>query len=328
MNAKLANSTPETDPAPADSRDIAAAPRQTQSHARTEEGSLPIDELIALPADLIAEEVVETAAGSESGSNGGGGSTYQDDMGDLIAGLTAQDVLGAQSPGTRPPASNRDDSAPGSASSPARAAIGEPGAEEPGTGESRGAGASGATGGTGDTGATGDSDDSGGAGDTDGAQGSDNGGTNSQGGQGGENAPGGQVNAGAGNGGEVAEGELSGDDVDPGNSGSNNNAPDLPPGLSEQGTVYTLSAGDLGGTIKGFDGDADTLDLSEVLSDLGIDEADRAAAVDILFGRGRDATVNLDADGDGSYERLAVVLDNYKGDLGLDDLQLIQADVA
>ena len=53
-----------------------------------------------------------------------------------------------------------------------------------------------------------------------------------------------------------------------------------------------------------------------------MDADDRSDRVDITFEQGRDATVNLDSDGDGSFETLLMTLDNYRGDLGLDDIQV------
>ncbi len=53
-----------------------------------------------------------------------------------------------------------------------------------------------------------------------------------------------------------------------------------------------------------------------------MDADDRSDRVDITFEQGRDATVNLDNDGDGSFETLLMTLDNYRGDLGLDDIQV------
>ncbi len=53
-----------------------------------------------------------------------------------------------------------------------------------------------------------------------------------------------------------------------------------------------------------------------------MDADDRSDRVDITFEQGRDATVNLDSDGDGSFETLLMTLDNYRSDLGLDDIQV------
>ncbi len=189
-------------------------------------------------------------------------------------------------------------------------------------------------GGPGDTGASGDTGTTGG--DTGGA-----GGTGSQGGRnpghgggnpghgsensgagGGGNGNGNEgADAGAGNGGEDDGGEI--DDRDPGNSGANNNSPSAPPGQSQGSSVQTLASDDLGITIRGFDADEDVLDISDLLSGLEIADEDRAASVDILFDRGHDASVVIDTTGDGNFDTLGVTLDNYRGDLGLDDLQLI-----
>ncbi len=134
-----------------------------------------------------------------------------------------------------------------------------------------------------------------------------------------------QGDAGAGNGGDNGAGED--DDDDPGNSEDNNNSPDAPPGQSDdEGTVFTISDLDeAGGTIQGFDADTDIIDVSALLSD--VDAEDRGDRIDISFEQGKDATVNLDSDGDGSFETLLVTLDNYKGDLGLDDIQ-VNSDLA
>ena len=43
--------------------------------------------------------------------------------------------------------------------------------------------------------------------------------------------------------------------------------------------------------------------------------------VEIAFGNGKDATINIDSDQNGSFETLLVTLDNYKGDLGMEDIQ-------
>ncbi len=58
-----------------------------------------------------------------------------------------------------------------------------------------------------------------------------------------------------------------------------------------------------------------------------MDADDRSDRVDITFEQGRDATVNLDSDGDGSFETLLMTLDNYRSDLGLDDIQ-VDSDLA
>ncbi len=189
-------------------------------------------------------------------------------------------------------------------------------------------GASGNTGATGDTGTTGGN--TGGAGGT-GSQGGGNpgngGGNPGHGGgnpgHGGGNPGNGGGNPGHGseNSGEDDGGEI--DDRDPGNSGANNNSPSAPPGQSQGSSVQTLASDDLGITIRGFDADEDVLDISDLLSGLEIADEDRAASVDILFDRGHDASVVVDTTGDGNFDTLGVTLDNYRGDLGLDDLQLV-----
>ncbi len=290
---------------------------------------LPAEVLASLLALPVNDAVLETEAGASLSS--GGGSVYRDDTGEPAAGLLAQGVIDGRELAAGTPPEDQDDRVTAPVSGDGQAAAGqstdgEPGGEPEETGQATGApddadegnsreSGTGAPGG--DTGgasgdAGGSEDDAGATGDT-GTTGGDTGGAGGNGNEG--------ADAGAGNGGEDDGGEI--DDRDPGNSGANNNSPSAPPGQSQSSSVQTLASDDLGITIRGFDADEDVLDISDLLSGLEIADEDRAASVDIQFDRGHDASVVVDTTGDGNFDTLGVTLDNYRGDLGLDDLQLV-----
>jgi Ca2+-binding RTX toxin-like protein len=88
--------------------------------------------------------------------------------------------------------------------------------------------------------------------------------------------------------------------------------------------VYSdiLDGGDL---IVGFDGDAgDRIDLGLLFDALGLSEADLDARVNIDQ-TGTDATIALDADGDGSFEVTLVTVADVTGDLTGGHLALLAA---
>ena len=290
------------------------------------EGDEALEAVLGEALATEAGEPLETAAdGAVTG--GGGGSEYQDNMGAAIAGLIANGVIDPTALAFGVPELDQDlsalagdpiagDPAAGAPFTPSETVIastlpGDSGTSDGGGGDTGGGG--------GDTGGGGGGDTGGGGGDNPGGGGG--GGGNPGGGGGNPGGGGGGGDAGAGNGGESGDSETGDIDIDPGNSGGNNNAPGTPPGQSNgDSTVYSYTSYDeAGGTIKGFDADTDVIDLSALLS--GVDPGDRADMVEIAFGNGKDATINIDSDQNGSFETLLVTLDNYKGDLGMDDIQ-------
>ncbi|MEE9480450.1 MAG: type I secretion C-terminal target domain-containing protein [Kiloniellales bacterium] len=313
---------------------------------------LPAEVLASLLALPVNDAVLETEAGASLSS--GGGSVYRDDSGDPAAGLLAQGVIDGRELAAGTPPEDQDDRVTALVSGDGQAAAGqstdgEPGGEPEETGQATGApgdadegnsresgtgapggdagetggseGDAGATGGAGGTGSQGGGNPGHGGGNPGNGGGNPGHGSENSGAGGGGNGNGNEgADAGAGNGGEDDGGEI--DDRDPGNSGANNNSPSAPPGQSQGSSVQTLASDDLGITIRGFDADEDVLDISDLLSGLEIADEDRAASVDILFYRGHDASVVIDTTGDGNFDALGVTLDNYRGDLGLDDLQL------